>query len=116
MKLFLIFDLLDKFFSAGYDVKFLQRTRTSPLELARRRFPRPSKNELTEALSTSLSFLIVREPFERLLSAYRNKLEGYRNRYYKILGEQIVKKFRKLAKKVRIFEILFLMHLKWKLI
>lgn len=79
---------------------FLQRTRTSPLELARRKFPRPSPDELSEALSTSLSFLIVREPFERLLSAYRNKLEGYRNRYYKILGEQIVRKFRKLSKKV----------------
>lgn len=73
---------------------YLQRTKTSPLELARKRFPRPNRAELDEALQTSLSFLIVREPFERLLSAYRDKLEGYRNKYYKILGEQIVKKFR----------------------
>lgn len=70
------------------------------MQLARKRFPRPSQAELTEALANSLSFLIVREPFERLLSAYRDKLEGYRNKYYKILGEQIVKKFRKLKKKV----------------
>lgn len=87
-------------FPAGYNVRFLQRTKASPLELARKRFPRPNKNELSEALTNSLSFLIVREPFERLLSAYRNKLEGYRNKYYKILGEQIVKKYRKGGKKV----------------
>lgn len=79
----------------GYNIGFLQRTRSSPLELARKHFPRPNQYELQDALQQSLSFLIVREPFERLLSAYRNKLEGYRNKYYKILGEKIVKKFRK---------------------
>lgn len=84
----------------GYDVKFLQRTKASPLELARKRFPRPSSAELSDALSNSLSFLIVREPFERLLSAYRNKLEGHRNKYYKLLGEQIIKEFRKGNKRV----------------
>uniref|UniRef100_A0A336LSE2 Carbohydrate sulfotransferase n=1 Tax=Culicoides sonorensis TaxID=179676 RepID=A0A336LSE2_CULSO len=79
----------------GYNVQYLQRTKASPLELARKRFPRPSQPELIEALSSSVSFLIVREPFERLLSAYRNKLEGCRNKYYKLLGEQIVRKFRR---------------------
>lgn len=79
----------------GYDVQFLQRTKASPLELARKRFPRPSTAELSEALANSMSFLIVREPFERLLSGYRNKLESHRNKYYKILGEQIIKEFRK---------------------
>ncbi|XP_031622900.1 carbohydrate sulfotransferase 11 [Contarinia nasturtii] len=79
----------------GYDVQFLQRTKASPLELARKRFPRPSATELNEALSSSLSFLIVREPFERLLSGYRNKLESRRNKYYKLLGDQIIKDFRK---------------------
>lgn len=93
--------------AAGYNIRFLQRTKASPLELARKRFPRPTKNELSEALTNSLSFLIVREPFERLLSAYRNKLEGYRNKYYKLLGEQIVKKYRKGSRKV---SVCFLFH------
>lgn len=84
----------------GYDIKFLQRTNSSPLELARKRFPRPTQAELQDALSTSLSFLIVREPFERLLSAYRNKLEGCRNKYYKLLGAQIVKQYRVAHKRV----------------
>lgn len=83
------------YFIAGYDLQYLQRTKASPIELARKRFPRPSQPELIEALSSSVSFLIVREPFERLLSAYRNKLEGCRNKYYKLLGEQIVRKFRR---------------------
>ncbi|XP_055639200.1 carbohydrate sulfotransferase 11 [Toxorhynchites rutilus septentrionalis] len=82
----------------GYDVRFLQRTRSSPIDLARNRFPRPSTAELNDYLSNTISFLIVREPFERLVSAYRNKLEGCRNKYYKLLGEQIVRKFRKKPK------------------
>ena len=81
-------------FQAGYDIKYLQRTVATPLELARKRFPRPSIEDLNEALDNSISFLVVREPFERLLSAYRNKMEDGRNTYYKLLGEQIVKKFR----------------------
>lgn len=47
-----------------------------------------------------MSFLIVRDPFERLLSAYKNKLEGYRNKFYKFLGKQIVKDYRKGDKRV----------------
>lgn len=87
----------------------MQRTRSSPLELARKRFPRPTNDDLNEALENSISFLIVREPFERLLSAYRNKLEGSRNKYYKLLGEQIVKKFRK-RPKTRGVSFLFLIR------
>ncbi|XP_055917632.1 carbohydrate sulfotransferase 11 [Eupeodes corollae] len=82
----------------GYDIKYLQRTKMSPLELARHRFPRPELLELFESLASSLSFLTVREPFERLLSAYRDKLEGCRNKYYKVLGKQIIRQFRKGAK------------------
>lgn len=78
----------------GYNVDFLQRTRMPPLELARKKFPRPTQEELADALATSTSFLIVREPFERLVSAYRNKFEGARNKYFKQLGDWIVKKYR----------------------
>ncbi|XP_055539620.1 carbohydrate sulfotransferase 11 isoform X2 [Wyeomyia smithii] len=79
----------------GYDHRFLQRTRASPIDLARRRFPRPRNSELNDNLANTISFLIVREPFERLVSAYRDKLEGSRNTYYRLLGQQIVAKFRK---------------------
>lgn len=82
---------------AGYDIKYLQRTVATPVNLARKRFPRPSLDELNEALENSISFMIVREPFERLLSAYRNKFEDGKNAYYKILGDAIVKQFRQHA-------------------
>jgi chondroitin 4-sulfotransferase 11 len=83
----------------GYSANYLQKTHTPPLELARKRFPRPNQYELNEVLAASISFLVVRDPFERLVSAYRNKLEGDRNKYYKLLGQQIVKKFRRKHKK-----------------
>ncbi|XP_017132290.1 carbohydrate sulfotransferase 11 [Drosophila elegans] len=80
---------------AGYDVRFLQRTETQPLELARKRYPRPELAELMELLPSALSFLFVRDPFERILSAYRNKLEGNKNTFYKALGTKIVHRYRK---------------------
>ncbi|XP_034100413.1 carbohydrate sulfotransferase 11 [Drosophila albomicans] len=80
---------------AGYDLKYLQRTEVQPLELARQRFPRPELAELLELLPSALSFLFVRDPFERILSAYRNKLEGNRNSFYKALGTKIVHRFRR---------------------
>lgn len=104
--------LLSFSLTGGYDVQFLQRTKASPLELARKRFPRPSASELNEALANSLSFLIVREPFERLLSGYRNKLESRRNKYYKLLGDQIIKDHRKGNKRVSHFRILSLIALR----
>lgn len=80
---------------AGYDLKYLQRTEVQPLELARQRFPRPELSELVELLPSALSFLFVRDPFERILSAYRNKLEGNRNSFYKALGTKIVHRYRR---------------------
>ncbi|EDW64577.1 carbohydrate sulfotransferase 11 [Drosophila virilis] len=80
---------------AGYDLKYLQRTEVQPLELARQRFPRPGLAELLELLPSALSFLFVRDPFERILSAYRNKLEGNRNSFYKALGTKVVQRFRR---------------------
>lgn len=99
-KFFNLFNMV--YLAGGYDVRFLQKTKVSPLELARKQFPRPKPHELNEALSSSLSFLIVREPFERLLSGFRNKLEGHRNKFYKIVGEQIINGFRKGNKRVSI--------------
>lgn len=79
----------------GYSPYFMQKSFRVPLIVhARLKFPRPTVNQLNEALKNSLSFIIVRDPFERLLSAYRDKIEGFRNKFYKRIGRFIVFKYR----------------------
>ena len=79
----------------GYTPESLNSAQVSPVELARRIYPRPSIKELTEAFENSFSFMIVREPFQRLLSAYRNKIEKSGDTFYKKTAEFIVKNYRK---------------------
>lgn len=40
-------------------------------------FPKLPTPEMKAKLNTTFKFLVVRDPFERLLSAYRDKLEDY---------------------------------------
>lgn len=89
-------------FTGGYEKKFLARTRHTPLTLARNKFPRPSEDELRDAVTTPgvISLLVVREPFVRLLSAYRDKLEYITPPYYRKLARTIVVKYRDKATKV----------------
>ncbi|KAG5678472.1 hypothetical protein PVAND_008142 [Polypedilum vanderplanki] len=84
---------------AGYSPKFLKKSQMVPLSLARKKYPRPTLKELNEALNTSTSFIIVRHPFERLLSAYRDKLQyALPHTFHQKLGNMIVRKFRKASK------------------
>ncbi|GBP68709.1 Carbohydrate sulfotransferase 11 [Eumeta japonica] len=86
----------------GYEKKFLARTRHSPLTLARKKFPRPSEEELEDAVNTPgvVTLLVVREPFVRLLSAFRDKLENIGPPYYRRLARAIVAEHRERAKKI----------------
>ncbi|XP_050343094.1 carbohydrate sulfotransferase 11 [Nymphalis io] len=86
----------------GYDKKFLAKTRHTPLTLARKKFPRPSEEELRDTITTPgvISLLVVREPFVRLLSAYRDKLENTTPPYYRKLARNIVAEHREAATKV----------------
>ncbi|XP_053602588.1 carbohydrate sulfotransferase 11-like isoform X2 [Plodia interpunctella] len=85
----------------GYDKMFLSRTRQAPLMLARKKFPRPTEEELKNAVKMPgvTSLLVVREPFVRLLSAYRDKLEKV-TPYYRKMAKTIVAENREEATKV----------------
>lgn len=53
-------------------------------------------SQLLTSLNNSISFLIVRHPFERLLSAYNDKLKfALPHTFHQKLGNMIVRKFRK---------------------
>lgn len=74
-----------------------------PLNLARQRYPRPSLDALKQAFNNSVSFLIVRHPLERLLSAYRDKIQhSLPHTYHRKLGNEIILKYRKNGAKVRL--------------
>lgn len=52
--------------------------------------------QLERALNDSISFLIVRHPFERLLSAYRDKIMfAIPHSFHDKLGTRIIRKYRK---------------------
>ncbi|RLU20365.1 hypothetical protein DMN91_006973 [Ooceraea biroi] len=66
-------------------------------DIVRQKFqPDADFNKTYERVSKSKKFLIVRHPLERLLSAYRDKLEHMQGReyYYKRFGRRIALKYR----------------------
>lgn len=87
--------------SPGYKPEFLKRSNIVPLQLARKRYARPTAEELNAALNDSTAFLIVRHPLERLLSAYRDKIQyALPNSHHAKLGQRIVQQFRRKIDKV----------------
>ncbi|XP_072385912.1 carbohydrate sulfotransferase 11-like [Diabrotica undecimpunctata] len=80
---------------AGYSPKFLKKSKLVPMTLARQKYPRPSLEDLRKAFNTSISFLVARHPLERLLSAYRDKLQyALPHTHHKKLGNEIIMKYR----------------------
>jgi len=67
----------------------------------REKYPLLSKNLNKQFMPVSLKFLVVRHPFERVISAYMDKIEDYTRDlkyrggyYYAMYGADIVAKFR----------------------
>jgi len=68
----------------------------------REKYPLLSKNLNKQFMPVSLKFLVVRHPFERVISAYMDKMEDYARDlkyrggyYYAMYGADIVAKYRK---------------------
>ena len=86
---------------AGYTEEQLQHTVHKPLiALAREKYSRPSEIELLEtlALPNTIGFLVARNPYERLVSAYRDKILGeaiqYKSSVYAKISRSILSKYR----------------------
>lgn len=78
-------------------IDLMRRNLTQISDIVRQKFQQNMDfNKTYEKMSKTKKFLIVRHPLERLLSAYRDKLEHLRNReyYYKRFGRRIVLKYR----------------------
>lgn len=87
---------------AGYSDQTLKLKRMPPLTLARQKYPRPSKQELLDALRQkgAIAFLVARHPFQRLISGYRDKIVGaLSGSLHHKLNRHILIKYRKLSPK-----------------
>ncbi|XP_026321132.1 carbohydrate sulfotransferase 11 isoform X1 [Hyposmocoma kahamanoa] len=81
---------------ANYTAAFLDKTKDVPLELARKKYARPTVEMIKKAQLDSISFLIVRHPLERLASAYNDKIvHAWPMSFHDKMGSRIVKKYRK---------------------
>ncbi|GAB0097159.1 Carbohydrate sulfotransferase [Sergentomyia squamirostris] len=81
---------------AGYTPQFLKKAKENPINLARKKYERPSIEQLLTSLNHAMAFIIVRHPFERLLSGYLDKIQNSdQSSIYGKLGMKIIQKYRK---------------------
>ncbi|XP_059477556.1 carbohydrate sulfotransferase 11-like isoform X2 [Neocloeon triangulifer] len=86
---------------AGKTEEQIKNSQRQLSDQAREIYPIQDSDQVEEALTTMLKLLIVRHPFERLLSAYRDKLENKNvglehgvQHFYTSYGKKIVQKYR----------------------
>ncbi|XP_053614420.1 carbohydrate sulfotransferase 11 isoform X2 [Plodia interpunctella] len=81
---------------ANYTASFLDKTKVVLLELARKKYARPTVEMIKKAQADSITFLIVRHPLERLASAYNDKIvHAWPKSFHDKMGQRIIKKYRK---------------------
>lgn len=85
----------------GLSDSYVQNTKEQVSNVARKLWPPLEYKQADMALKMSLKFMIVRHPFERIVSAYRDKLENLNigkehgiEHFYQKYGRKIVAKYR----------------------
>nr|XP_045620422.1 uncharacterized protein LOC123771744 [Procambarus clarkii]XP_045620423.1 uncharacterized protein LOC123771744 [Procambarus clarkii] len=72
-------------------------------------YPRISNLAASSITAHATRFMVVRHPFERLLSCYRNKFQGASKSYYYLnYGEKMVRRYRKFPSHLSIKQIALL--------
>ena len=79
-----------------WQIKILQRRFNQPNTLARKLIPPLPYSEFKEFIEskTPVCFLIVRHPYDRLLSAYRDKFENKKKYYHVKYGRFMIQQYR----------------------
>ena len=78
-------------------IKLFSRYYSQPNTLARKLVPPLSVDEFNKVTKNErpISFVIVRHPYERLLSAYRDKFENKKKYYHNKYGEFMIRNYRR---------------------
>uniref|UniRef100_A0AAG5DRL1 Carbohydrate sulfotransferase n=1 Tax=Anopheles atroparvus TaxID=41427 RepID=A0AAG5DRL1_ANOAO len=78
---------------AGYSKEKILDDKTDNFNLARQKYPFENPTVLLTSMKNTYSFIVVRDPFERLISAYEERLLGQIHPYYKNLSYKIYRKY-----------------------
>ncbi|XP_063241606.1 carbohydrate sulfotransferase 13-like [Bacillus rossius redtenbacheri] len=98
---------------AGFPDSYLRAGTRQLSDLARDVYPELEAPDAEQALHSTLKLLVVRHPFERLLAAYRDKLENSSTgrehgtlHYYRRYGRRVVSRYRKGGNATRTWDLL----------
>ncbi|XP_035784229.1 carbohydrate sulfotransferase 9-like [Anopheles albimanus] len=78
---------------AGYSSDEILDQKTDNFMLARRKYPWESPKVLKNTMKNTRSVIVVRDPFQRLISAYEERLLSQTHPYFKNLSHQMYKKY-----------------------
>uniref|UniRef100_A0A182PK89 Carbohydrate sulfotransferase n=1 Tax=Anopheles epiroticus TaxID=199890 RepID=A0A182PK89_9DIPT len=78
---------------AGISEEKILDDKTDNFMLARKMHPWENPRVLLTSMKNTYSFIVVRDPFERLISAYEERLLGQIHPYFKNLSHQIYKRY-----------------------
>ncbi len=72
----------------------MRASRFTPVALARKKYIRPSVDQLLEAMNKSITFIVGRNPLERLVSGYRDKIvNAFKGSEHEKLGKVNLESF-----------------------
>ncbi|XP_052888569.1 carbohydrate sulfotransferase 11-like [Anopheles moucheti] len=78
---------------AGFSDDKILDEQTDNFMLARQNYHWEKPSVLLNSMKNTYSFIVVRDPFERLISAYEERLLGQLHPYFKNLSHQIYKRY-----------------------